>query len=149
MSTGTDVTIASAAYIIMNTIIKRKRRRTNQDKRWWISQMYKNRATSSGEKVIRDLQIEASGHFKNFVRMSSEDFEFLINAIGPKIQKNYTRFRKAEMTVKERLSITLRFLATGDSYTSLQYLFKVSKQLISKIVPDFENQFMTVHQAIS
>nr|XP_034178195.1 protein ANTAGONIST OF LIKE HETEROCHROMATIN PROTEIN 1-like [Osmia lignaria] len=135
MSSGTDVTIASAAYVVMHTIIKRRKRRRNQDRRWWITQLYKNRATSSGGSLLSDLQLETGGHFKNFVRMLSEDFEFLINAIGPKIQKNDTRLRKA-VTTKERLAITLRFLATGDSYTSLQYLFKVSKQLISKIVPE-------------
>nr|CAH7742994.1 unnamed protein product [Callosobruchus chinensis] len=65
--------------------------------------------------------------------MSSENFEILINLIGPKVEEKNTRFREA-IPIKERLAITMRFLATGDSYTSLQYLFKVYKQLISWIV---------------
>nr|CAI5842894.1 unnamed protein product [Callosobruchus analis] len=35
-----------------------------------------------------------------------------------------------------RLAITLRFLATGDSYKSLMYLFQVSYSTISLIVPE-------------
>ncbi|KAJ8896899.1 hypothetical protein PR048_002245 [Dryococelus australis] len=42
---------------------------------------------------------------------------------------------RAAITVQGRRLITLRYLATGDLYTSVQYLFSVSKQSISTIVP--------------
>ncbi|CAH1989179.1 unnamed protein product [Acanthoscelides obtectus] len=40
------------------------------------------------------------------------------------------------ISVEERLAITLRFLASGDSYRSLSYLFRVPQQTISKIIPE-------------
>ena len=67
--------------------------------------------------------------------MSPREFEFLINLIGEKISKKDTPFRKA-ISVQERLALTQRFLASGDSYVSLQYLFRISKQAISCIVPE-------------
>lgn len=36
--------------------------------------------------------------------------------------------------IQERFVIALRFLASGDSYTSLAYLFKVSIQTVSRCV---------------
>ena len=72
-------------------------------------------------KLLADLNIQwVSGLYKNFTRMSHSEFEFLIHSIGEKISKNDTAFRKA-ISVKERLALTLRFLASGDSYVSLQY----------------------------
>jgi hypothetical protein len=62
--------------------------------------------------------------------MSPSEFEFLINLIGEKISKKSTAVRKA-ISVQERLALTLRFLASGDSYVSLQYLLKISKQAVS------------------
>lgn len=85
--------------------------------------------------MMADLLKEPSGLFENFCRMSLEDFELLLRKIEPHISKKDTKFRRA-IPAKERLAITLRFLATGDSYKSLHYLFKVSPQLISTIVPE-------------
>lgn len=40
------------------------------------------------------------------------------------------------ITAKLRLAITLRFLGTGDSYRSLEYLSRVSRKTISRFVPE-------------
>jgi hypothetical protein len=77
---------------------------------------------------------DISGQFKNFTRMSPTDFEYLLNLVGPKIKTKDTKFRKA-VSVQDKLALTLRFLATGDSSTSMQYLFRISKQVISMFVP--------------
>ncbi|XP_029346317.1 uncharacterized protein LOC107883168 [Acyrthosiphon pisum] len=85
--------------------------------------------------MLLALRAEPSGKFQNFCRMSSEDFEFILTKIGPKISKQDTNMRKA-IPIQERLAVTLRFLATGDSFVSLEYLFKISHQSISRIVPE-------------
>lgn len=78
---------------------------------------------------------EPSGEFENFIRMSSSDFTYLVRKISPLVAEQDTTFRES-IPVKIRLAITLRFLATGDSYRSLPYLFKVSSQIISRIIPE-------------
>lgn len=81
------------------------------------------------------MNFEPSGEFQNFTRMSLEDFSYLLNKISPVVSKQDTQLRQA-IPARMRLAITLRFLATGDSYKSLHYLFKVSPQIISKIIPE-------------
>jgi len=58
--------------------------------------------------------------------MSRSNFYSILRIIEPEIVKQNTRFREA-VPAKIRLLITLRYLATGDSFSSLMYLFKVSK----------------------
>lgn len=84
---------------------------------------------------LLELVAEPSGQFDNFTRMSMTDFEFLLQKVSPIISKNNTPMREA-IPAKIRLAITLRFLASGDSFESLHFLFKVSSCIISKIVPE-------------
>lgn len=67
--------------------------------------------------------------------MDSYLFQYLLEKVKPLIQKEDTFFRKA-LPARTKLEIVLRFLATGNSFTSLQYLFRVPKNTISNFVPD-------------
>lgn len=84
---------------------------------------------------LGELVAEESGEFKKFTRISNTDFEILLNKISPLITKQDTQLRMA-IPARIRLAITLRYLATGDSFESLHFLFKVSPQSISTIIPE-------------
>jgi hypothetical protein len=58
--------------------------------------------------------------------MAPADFELVINLIRPKTAKD--AIYSAGLPVEERLVVTLLVLATGNSFTNLQYLSKISKQ---------------------
>ena len=77
---------------------------------------------------------EAFSYFKNFTRMSPEDFDYLQEAIAQYVKKQVTSFRPP-IKVAEQLGVTLRFLATGDSYRSLSYLSSISHVSISRFMP--------------
>jgi hypothetical protein len=75
----------------------------------------------SGSSLLADLNFQSvSGLYKNFTRISPTEFEYLIHLTGKRISKKVTTFRKA-ISVQESLALTLRFLASGDSYVSLYH----------------------------
>ncbi|XP_026462861.1 protein ANTAGONIST OF LIKE HETEROCHROMATIN PROTEIN 1-like [Ctenocephalides felis] len=122
-----DPNIIMMTYWLLN---ENSTKSSARKRRYWMAPLFKTR-----NDVLRPLiSNENTGHFRNFMRMSVEDFQILIDMVGPKIGKKDTSFRCC-ISVKEQLAVTLRFLATGDSYASLQYLFHISKQSISKIIP--------------
>ena len=126
-----EVVLCGAACVVICSLFKKKRR---AKPKCWVRPFLKRREEET-EKFLEELKVDPLSGFKNFSRISCEDFEVVINAIGPLIAKQDTNYRKS-VPVSIRLAITLRYLGSGDSFTSLMYLFKVSKELISRIVPE-------------
>jgi hypothetical protein len=50
--------------------------------------------------------------------MTKSDFEFLLQKIGPRIKMKGTKYRE-EIPALIRLTVTLKYLASGDSFTSV------------------------------
>ena len=80
------------------------------------------------------LTSEDVSGYKNFLRMDPEMFQELLVRVGPKIEKKDSFCRKA-LEPGLKLAITLRYLATGNSYRSLQYGFRVASNTISLLIP--------------
>jgi hypothetical protein len=62
--------------------------------------------------LIRELQLEDAQQFRNFTRLSAVEVESPVNMLGSVMYKQDTAMRNA-ISVKERMIVTLRFLATG------------------------------------
>lgn len=136
-----DDEIFLLGYMALKIISKKKNKRKH---RFWVRPSLNKNLQTNESQLLSELRSDdcglVPGHsirssFQNFVRMTATDFEELICLIGLKIAKCNTNYRDA-IPVADRLAVTLRFLGTGDSYVSLSYTFKISKQLIRVIVPE-------------
>ena len=67
--------------------------------------------------------------------MPPEMFDELLNRVGPRIQRQDTRFRRA-LEPGLKLAITIRHLSSGDKYPTLQFDFRVARNTISIFVPE-------------
>ncbi|XP_039296684.1 protein ANTAGONIST OF LIKE HETEROCHROMATIN PROTEIN 1-like isoform X2 [Nilaparvata lugens] len=85
--------------------------------------------------MLVDLKKEPSGRFHNFCQMDATDFESLLSRIAQTLIKKDTNMQKS-IPAQERLAVALRFFASGDSCGSLSFLFKISKQTVSKCVDE-------------
>lgn len=73
--------------------------------------------------------------FAGFVRMWKDDFDHLLDLIEPTIEKQNTTMRNA-IRPGARLALTLHYLATGSSFRTLQYPFRIPQCTITTIIPE-------------
>ena len=73
--------------------------------------------------------------YARYTRMSPDRFDHLLGLVEPLITKQTTNFR-APISAGERLSFTLRFLATGESQQSLSFSYRMGKSTVSNIISE-------------
>lgn len=136
-----DLLLAAAALIVVRRLRRKRAARaaapkTAKARSCWVKPWLLRR-TQFGqyERLMVELAAEDRTAFRNFLRVDPELFQELLDRVGPIIEKKDTFMRKA-LEPGLRLAITLRYLATGDSYMTLQYGFRVAHNTISNIVAD-------------
>ena len=105
-------------------------------RRHWI-RPYLRRRREYGhyDNLMRELSLELPEKYRNFTRIDTDIFHEIVARLQPILQKKTTNFREP-LSVGLRVAITLRYLATGETYTSLGYAFRVAHNTISKLIPE-------------
>ena len=97
------------------------------------------------DQLLNELHAQDKKGYKNFLRITPELFHEMVEKLTPRLEKQKT-FMRDPLDVGLKLAITLRFLATGDSYRSLQYSFRVASNTISNVVPEVCKAIIAVYK---
>ncbi|XP_077111444.1 uncharacterized protein LOC143767195 isoform X2 [Ranitomeya variabilis] len=124
--------------LLLQILNNHKRQRQQQErrrarKRLWVHSLVAERPQKGHFYVLYNDLRKYPEKFISFCRLPIPAFDRLLAIVSPHLTLHDTFMRKA-ISAEERLLITLRFLATGESYTSLHLQFRVGKSTISKIV---------------
>ena len=84
---------------------------------------------------MAELEWEHHGDFTNYLRMDPAMFHELLQRLTPRLTKKDTNCRAA-LQPGLKLAITLRFLASGATYHSLSFAFRVPHNTISLFVSE-------------
>ena len=95
----------------------------------WLLQREERRAYHN---IMAELYATDIPGFTNYMRMTPEFFEMIKTRLEPCLARQATNYR-APISVGEKLALTIRYLATGESYTSLS----VSSGLADPPFPSF------------
>lgn len=120
--------ILAASKVIKDSAQLRKRR-------VWVKNWLQHKERGSYWQICRELEQSEPLDFKMYLRMSPDMFRLLLTKVGPIISKDNTNMREA-VAAGARLEATLQFLASGCSYTCLQYSTRIGRSTLSSIIPE-------------
>ncbi|KAK3929685.1 Cytochrome P450 11B1, mitochondrial [Frankliniella fusca] len=83
------------------------------DRKVWVKPwVARRKAQGFHHNLFLELQLEDPNKYRRCMRMNADLFEYLLTKVTPLIQRRNTHLRES-ISPAERLSVTLRHLATG------------------------------------
>ncbi|GFW63178.1 putative nuclease HARBI1 [Trichonephila clavipes] len=120
--------------VIKKELIRRQNAKRKERKVWVKPWVGRRTEYGASHTLLKELKNEDHTAYRNMLRITGEQFDELLEMVRGKLSKQDTTMRMA-IPVTTKLEITLRYLATGDSFKSLEYLFRVPETTISRFLP--------------
>lgn len=122
-----------AAYIAIVLALESMEPKKKRRRKVWTKDWLKKRHEFTHDNLLQELVISSPLDYNNFLRMDKETFIDLLGMVMPLIWKVDTKMRDA-ISASERLSSTLRFVATGQSFEDLKFSTAISAQSLGHII---------------
>ena len=101
-----------------------ERNKMRKRRRYWVRPWLERRLLYGAyHSLMRELEAESPVDFINYMRMEPSMFREVLIRLSDRIRKKTTNFREP-LEPGLKLAITLRHLATGESYRSLVWKTK-------------------------
>ncbi|XP_029157964.1 protein ALP1-like [Nylanderia fulva] len=117
--------------------LRYKKLQDKKDRAMWVRPIFMQRRRllqGASDNLVVEMRLTDPEKYFNYFRMSPTIFNELLNIVGPLIEKQHV-VRKP-IPARTRLEVTLRWLASGDSMTSLSYAFRIAQCTLSQIIPE-------------
>ncbi|XP_044144714.1 protein ALP1-like isoform X2 [Bufo gargarizans] len=126
-----------SAHMALLVLLARRRKLRRQEaarqKRLWIHPVIRMKQEKGTFAMLYADLRRCPEKFQEFIQMSTSAFDGLLDLLRPLLTMQQTLLRRC-ISPEQRLLITLRFLSTGETYSSLHQLFHVGKSTISGII---------------
>ncbi|XP_050504264.1 putative nuclease HARBI1 [Diabrotica virgifera virgifera] len=120
--------------VLVGCLVVKKRENSRKPRSKWSRKWLLMRREFSHVKLMQELSNEPND-WRNYLKMDEGTYHELLSLVSPFITKHDTLMRKA-ISPHERLSATLRFLATGRTLKDIEYSTAISKPSLSSIIPE-------------
>ena len=109
-----------------------------QKKRHGKTRAWIRRRSSKGcyNNIVKELMIEDTAGYKEMMQMNHDNFSKILGMIEPYITPKDILGATEVIKAPERLVLTIRFLATEETYHSLSFQFRISVFTITYIVKE-------------
>lgn len=124
---------------LLTLLLYRKRRRNKRSNRQqWVRPVFSQRLYQGAfHHLVQELRLSDPEYHFRYFRMSKETFDFLVSLVEPGLARRGCSSRERPgISPAERVAVTLRFLASGDSQTSLAFAFRMGRSTVCTILQE-------------
>ena len=129
-----DDIVLSAIFILLD---EKKQGKEEEKKRttWVRPWLARRKERGFYHQLVTEISVEDVPAFREILRVTKTQFHGLVDTLSPRLAKRDTVMRES-IKPGEMCALALRFLATGESFRSLHFQFRLGRATISQAISE-------------